>query len=66
MPLAIVSQKFLPGTEGGKRKAIWLAALILGSGFAIFGGQTAKWKLINSAIILACMGRASVSVMLPG
>jgi hypothetical protein len=36
--------------------AIWLVALVLGSGFAIFGGQSAKWKLINSAIILACMG----------
>ena len=36
--------------------AIWLAALILLSGFAIFGGKTAKWELMNFAMILACMG----------
>jgi hypothetical protein len=35
--------------------AIWLAALFLGSGFAIFGGHTAKWKLLNFAIIVVCM-----------
>jgi NhaP-type Na+/H+ or K+/H+ antiporter len=35
--------------------AIGLVALILGSGFAILGGQTAKWRLMNLAIILACM-----------
>ena len=36
--------------------AIWSAALVLASGFAVFGGQTAKWKLVNLAIILVCMG----------
>ena len=35
---------------------IWLAALILGSAFAIASGQGAKWKVLNAAIILACMG----------
>jgi hypothetical protein len=34
---------------------IWLAALILGSGFAIAGADGAKWKLINVFIIAACM-----------
>jgi len=35
---------------------IWLAALILGSVFAIATGEGAKWKLLNAVIILACMG----------
>lgn len=35
---------------------IWLAALILGSAFAIASGQGAKWKVLNAVIILACMG----------
>jgi hypothetical protein len=35
---------------------VWLAALILGAGFAITGGQRVKWKLLNLAIILSCMG----------
>lgn len=35
---------------------VWLAPLILGSGFAIAGGQSAKWKLLNLVIILGCMG----------
>jgi hypothetical protein len=35
---------------------VWLAALILGAGFAITGGQSVKWKLLNLAIILGCMG----------
>ena len=35
---------------------IWLAALILGSGFAIASGQGAKWKVLNAIIILASMG----------
>ncbi len=34
---------------------LWSAALILGVGFAIAGGQGVKWKLINVAIILGCM-----------
>jgi hypothetical protein len=34
---------------------IWLAGLILGSAFAIFGAQELKWKLINAAIIAGCM-----------
>jgi len=37
-------------------EVIWLAALILGSGFAIVSGQGAKWKILNAVIILACMG----------
>jgi hypothetical protein len=35
--------------------AIWLAALILGSAFAIAAGQGVKWKVLNAAIILVCM-----------
>jgi hypothetical protein len=35
---------------------IWLAALILGSVFAIATGEGAKWKVLNAVIILACMG----------
>ena len=35
---------------------IWLVALILGAGFAIASGQGAKWKVLNTVIILACMG----------
>jgi hypothetical protein len=35
---------------------IWLAALILGSAFAIGGAEGAKWKLLNVIIIVACMG----------
>jgi hypothetical protein len=34
---------------------VWLAALILGSGFAIAGGQSMKWKLINLLAIVGCM-----------
>ena len=37
-------------------EVIWLAALILGSVFAIATGQGAKWKVLNAVIILACMG----------
>jgi hypothetical protein len=37
-------------------EVIWLAALILGSGFAIASGQGAKWKVLNAVIILASMG----------
>lgn len=55
IPLAIFRQTFLFESERGRMNAIWLAALILGSGFAIFGAQTAKWKLTNLAIILVCM-----------
>lgn len=36
--------------------AIWLAALVLGSLFAIAGAQELNWKLINALIILGCMG----------
>jgi hypothetical protein len=36
-------------------EVIWLAALILGSGFAIASGQGARWKVLNAVIILACM-----------
>jgi len=31
-------------------EVIWLAALILGSGFAIASGQGAKWKVLNAVI----------------
>jgi hypothetical protein len=34
---------------------IWVAALVLGSGFAIFGAQRTSWALLNLAIILGCM-----------
>ena len=34
---------------------IWLAALLLGSAFAI-GGPGVKRKLLNVVVILACMG----------
>ncbi len=36
--------------------AIWLVALLLGSAFAIASGQDVKWKLLNTVIILGCMG----------
>ncbi len=35
---------------------VWLTALILASGFAIAGGHRVNWRLLNLAIILACMG----------
>jgi hypothetical protein len=35
---------------------IWLAALVLGSVFAVATGQGAMWKVLNAVIILACMG----------
>jgi hypothetical protein len=35
---------------------VWLAALILGTGFAIEGGQSVKGKLLNTLIILGCTG----------
>jgi hypothetical protein len=35
---------------------VWLAPFILGSGFAIAGRQSVKWKLFNLVIILGCMG----------
>jgi hypothetical protein len=34
---------------------VWLAALVLGAGFAIAGGQGAKWKCLNLLIIVGCM-----------
>ena len=36
-------------------EVIWLAALILGSVFAIATGDGAKWKVLNAIIILASM-----------
>jgi len=36
--------------------ALWLVALLLGTGFAIATGPGAKWKILNMAIILGCMG----------
>jgi hypothetical protein len=35
---------------------IWLAALILGSGFAIAGADGVKWKVLNVIIIVGSMG----------
>jgi len=35
---------------------LWLVTLILGSGFAVASGEGVKWKLLNMAIILGCMG----------
>jgi hypothetical protein len=35
---------------------IWVAALVLGSGFAIATGRGVKWKVLNTVIILASMG----------
>jgi hypothetical protein len=37
-------------------EVIWLAALILGSGFAIASAEGATWKILSAVIILACMG----------
>jgi len=34
---------------------VWLAALILASGFAVASGQTVRWRFVNLAIILVCM-----------
>jgi hypothetical protein len=34
---------------------VWLVALVLGSGFAIAGGQKIQGKLFNLLIILGCM-----------
>ena len=36
--------------------ALWLVALLLGTGFAIATGRGAKWKVVNAVIVLACMG----------
>jgi len=36
--------------------ALWLMALLLGTGFAIATGPGAKWKVLNVVIILGCMG----------
>jgi hypothetical protein len=40
----------------GNMAILWLAALILGSVFAIAGAEGIKWKLLNSVIIIGCMG----------
>jgi hypothetical protein len=34
---------------------IWLAALLLGGGFAVATGREVKGKLVNVGIILGCM-----------
>jgi hypothetical protein len=34
---------------------IWVVPLVLGALFAIFGGDGAKWKALNSLIIVGCM-----------
>jgi hypothetical protein len=34
---------------------VWLAALVLGAGFAIFGANNLQGKLLNLAIIAGCM-----------
>ena len=36
--------------------ALWLVALLLGTGFAIATGRGAKWKILNVVVILGCMG----------
>ena len=36
--------------------AIWLAALLLGSGLAVSTGRGVQGKVINVVIILGCMG----------
>jgi hypothetical protein len=36
--------------------AIWVAALLLGSGFAVSTGRGVTGKVINVIIILGCMG----------
>jgi hypothetical protein len=36
--------------------ALWLVPLLLGTSFAIATGPGAKWKVLNVAIILGCMG----------
>jgi hypothetical protein len=36
--------------------AIWLAALLLSSGFALATGSEVKGKIINVIVILGCMG----------
>jgi len=36
--------------------ALWLVALLLGTGFAIATGPGTKWKVLNVVIILGCMG----------
>ena len=40
----------------GNMAILWLAALILGSAFAIVGAEGLKWKLLNGLIIIGCMG----------
>jgi hypothetical protein len=35
---------------------VWLVALVLGSAFAVSGGQGWQRKLLNLAIIVGCMG----------
>jgi len=35
---------------------LWLVTLILCSGFAVASGEGVKWKLLNTVIILGCMG----------
>jgi hypothetical protein len=35
---------------------MWLVTLMLGAGLAIASGQGVKWRLLNLAIILGCMG----------
>jgi hypothetical protein len=41
--------------EKNEMTGIWLAALLLGSAFAISIGQEVKGKVINVVIILVCM-----------
>jgi hypothetical protein len=40
----------------GNMAILWLAALILGSAFAIVGAEGVKWRLLNGLIIIGCMG----------
>jgi hypothetical protein len=43
------------GKPEGAMDLIWLVALVLGSGFALAGGQKIQGKLFNLLIILGCM-----------
>jgi hypothetical protein len=41
---------------GESMTMLWLVTLLLGAGFAVASGAGVKWKFLNMAIILGCMG----------
>jgi hypothetical protein len=53
---AILVHLPIVGGQEVSMASIWLAALLLGTGFAIATGPGAKWKALNVVIILCCMG----------